>query len=157
MARGPVRRSLVQQAYALHGQFPGARVKLTPTLLDWTDNIQPTAISRTYRVRITYTMRAYPKVRIVAPKLESRPGESLPHVWSDGSLCLHVEEDWTPDMLIVDTTVPWTSEWLIQYEIWKFTGEWYGGGEWPPRRIDTGAATDVILSGPRTQAVTEPR
>lgn len=140
-----MRRSLSQQAYALRGQFPGAKVTLTPSLLDWTDNIQPTGISRTYMVRITYTMRAYPKARILVPKLESRPGESLPHVWSDGSLCLHLDEDWTPEMLIVDTTVPWTSEWLIQYEIWKFTGKWYGGGEWPPRHIDSAAATDVIL------------
>jgi hypothetical protein len=36
-------------------------------------------------------------------------------------------------MLIVDTTIPWTSEWLINYEIWLPTGDWHGGGEWPPR------------------------
>jgi hypothetical protein len=149
MAR-PAGRSLADQAFALRERFANARVMLKPTVLDWTGTIQPTAMSRTYTVRITYTRRSYPKVRIVAPKLESRPGESLPHVFSNGTLCLHVEEDWTPDMLIVNTTVPWTSEWLIHYEIWKFTGEWYGGGEWPPRRSDGAAASDVIFPGSPT-------
>lgn len=155
MAR-PVGRSLPDQAFALRERFPNAQVTLKPTLLDWSDAIQPTAMSRTYTVKITYDRRSYPKVRIIAPVLESRPGESLPHVWSDGSLCLHVEDDWTPDMLIVNTTVPWASEWLIHYEIWKFTGEWYGGGEWPPRRTDA-AETDVILPGSPTNTVPEPR
>jgi hypothetical protein len=158
MIRRPVRRSLVQQAFALHGQFPGAKVKLTPTLLDWTDTIQPTAASRNYTVRITYNLRSYPEVRIIGPKLESRLGESLPHVFSDGYLCLHVEEDWTPDMLIVKSTVPWTSEWLIYYEIWKFAGTWYGGGEWPPRRAgDATTEADVIFPGSPTPTVSEPR
>ena len=35
-------------------------------------------------------------------------------------------------MLIAETIVPWASEWLFYYEIWKGTGEWYGGGDWPP-------------------------
>jgi hypothetical protein len=158
MTRRPVTRSLVQQAFALHGRFPEAKAKLTPKLLDWTGEIQPTASSRTYKVRIVYELWRYPRVIIVSPKLESRPGESLPHVFQDGSLCLHLEDDWTPDMLIVDTTVPWTSEWLIHYEIWKFNGEWYGGGQWPPaRRPEVATATDVMLTGSRTQPVSEPR
>jgi hypothetical protein len=55
-------------------------------------------------------------------------------MFDDGSLCLHLEDEWTPDMLMVDTTLPWTAEWLINYEIWKATGVWYGGGQWPPVR-----------------------
>jgi hypothetical protein len=27
-----------------------------------------------------------------------------------------------------------TAEWLVHYEIWLMTGEWYGGGDWPPGR-----------------------
>jgi hypothetical protein len=38
---------------------------------------------------------------------------------------------------IADTIVPWTAEWLVHYEIWLMTGEWYGGGDWPPRRAGT--------------------
>jgi hypothetical protein len=40
-------------------------------------------------------------------------------------------------MSIADTIVPWTAEWLVHYEIWLMTGEWYGGGDWPPRRTAT--------------------
>ena len=40
-------------------------------------------------------------------------------------------------MSIADTIVPWTAEWLVHYEIWLVTGEWYGGGDWPPRRAGT--------------------
>lgn len=158
MARRPVGRSLADQAFALHAQFPSATVKLKPALLDWTDTIQPTAMSRSYTVRITYDRRSYPKVRIVAPRLESRPTESLPHVYSNGSLCLHLAEDWTSDMLIVNTTVPWASEWLAHYEIWKGTGTWCGGGEWPPQREgEATTETDAILQGSPTHALSEPR
>jgi hypothetical protein len=40
-------------------------------------------------------------------------------------------------MSIADTIVPWTAEWLVHYEIWLMTGEWYGGGDCPPRRAGT--------------------
>ena len=66
--------------------------------------------------------------------LDGRPGESLPHVYSDGTLCLHENGDWSARMLIADSTVPWAAEWLAYYEIWKATGDWHGGGEWPPVR-----------------------
>jgi hypothetical protein len=94
--------------------------------------IQPTPGSRVYTVRVTYALGRFPRVQVVSPDLETRPGEALPHVYGDGPLCLHLEDEWTPDMLIVDTTLPWTAEWLINYEIWRATGEWYGGGQWRP-------------------------
>jgi hypothetical protein len=100
----------------------------------WTGPIQPTAASRVYIVQVTYSMRRFPQVRVLRPQLRTRPGEALPHVYGDGTLCLHLEREWTPDMLIVHTTLPWTSEWLINYEIWRATGNWHGGGEWPPDR-----------------------
>lgn len=46
-------------------------------------------------------------------------------------------------MSISDTIVPGTAEWLVHYEIWLVTGEWYGGGDWPPRR----AVTAGLLMG----------
>jgi hypothetical protein len=151
------RRSLAQQAFALRARFPETKARLTTKRLDWTGELQPAALSRTYRVRVTYELRAYPKVTVLSPRLESRPGKSLPHVFADGSLCLHLEDDWNSGMLLVDTIVPWTSEWLIQYEIWKFTGEWYGGGEWPPtRRASIATEEDVMLAGSRGQTVAAP-
>jgi hypothetical protein len=147
----------VDQAFALHARFREAKAKVKPTVLVWTGDLQPTPLSRTYRIEITYLAGRVPKVRVIDPPLESRPGETLPHVYAGGTLCLHLDGEWTSDMLIVDTTVPWTSEWLINYEIWKATGEWHGGGEWPPRRegdADTDAfsaenTTIELLAAPR--------
>jgi len=53
-------------------------------------------------------------------------------------------------MAIADTIVPWTADWLAHYEIWLVTGDWYGGGEWPPRR--TGAAEPDEAKEPPAQA-----
>jgi hypothetical protein len=84
--------------------------------------------------------------------LESRPGESLPHVFPDGTLCLHLDHEWTTNMLASDTIVPWTSEWLINYEIWKATGEWFGGGQWPPARVPEPEPDDLLSEPPRSTA-----
>lgn len=128
--------NLARQAFALRPRFPDATTKLTPTRFTWTGTLQPNDLSRVYTVRITLTDGQYPKVEVLDPVLEGRPGESIPHLFGDGSLCLHLEHEWNSSMSMVHTTVPWTSEWLLNYEIWKATGVWYGGGEWPPRRQD---------------------
>jgi hypothetical protein len=127
--------SAAQQAFALHARFPDAKGTLKAGRLLWSVCLQPTPISRTYRIQIDYGPRGQPRVRVL-DQLRMRAGESLPHVYSDDTLCLHLVEEWSSRMFIADTTVPWIAEWLVNYEIWLATGEWYGGGEWPPRRID---------------------
>jgi hypothetical protein len=134
MRRRPSGRSLAQQAFALRASFPAAHAQLSPQQLIWRGTITPTALSRDYTVSITYRLDRFPKVRVVAPALEGRPSEAIPHLFSDGSLCLHLDDEWSAAMLIVHTTVPWTSEWLFNYEIWLATGAWHGGGQWPPTR-----------------------
>jgi hypothetical protein len=76
--------------------------------------------------------------------LRTRDGESLPHVWSHHRrlLCLHRAEDWNPKHLIANTIVPWAAEWFLFYEIWLITGEWDGGGDWPPQSTQ-GPARDA--------------
>ncbi len=138
--------NLARQAFALRAQFPDAKTKLTSTRFTWTGTLQPTPASRIYTVRITLANWHHPQVEILDPALEGRAGESIPHLFGDGSLCLQLDPEWSGDILMVHTTVPWTSEWLLNYEIWKATGVWYGGGEWPPRRTDTDEARQE--SGP---------
>jgi hypothetical protein len=53
-------------------------------------------------------------------------------VYREGTLCLHLPGEWKPSMFVADSTLTWTAEWLFNYEVWKATGEWHGGGEWPP-------------------------
>ena len=31
-------------------------------------------------------------------------------------------------MALSRTIVPWAAEWLLNYELWRFVGEWLGGG-----------------------------
>ena len=145
LPRGAVGSSLVRQAFALRGTFPKAKTKLTPTRFTWIGRLQPSELSRVYTVRITLDDGRYPKVRVIDPVLATRPGESIPHLFEDGSLCLHLEDEWNSATMMVDSTVPWTSEWLFNYEIWMGTGKWYGGGEWPPRRQDIEQDDSVSL------------
>lgn len=140
-------RSAAQQAFALHARFPDVHVDLKRGRLVWAGALQPTPLSRSYRVQVTYSNGRVPRVRVL-DELESRDDASLPHIYSDGTLCLHQVDEWTPDMLIVDTTIPWTSEWLINYEIWLPTGDWHGGGEWPPRRSGD-PALQLTQDGPK--------
>jgi hypothetical protein len=136
VTRPPRRRVLnpANQAFALSREFSGSRVELRRGTLIWTGELQPTEISRRYVVRVTFGHDRLPLVRVVSPVLEPRPGESLPHVYEDGTLCLYSRGEWDPSMFLAWTIIPWTSEWLINYEIWVATDEWYGGGEWPPNR-----------------------
>jgi hypothetical protein len=128
--------NLAQHALALRQGFPGATLSLRGGRLVWTSWLQPTPLSRRYFVRIELGHDGLPHVRVIEPQLESRGGASLPHVYREGTLCLYSRGEWHPGMSLVLTIVPWASEWLMNYEIWLATGEWHGGGEWPPRRRD---------------------
>lgn len=132
MRRRPPGRSVAQQGFALRGRFPDGRVVARAGRLVWTGRLTPTPLSRGYIVRIDYAAGGPPRVRVLDPQLDGRQGEPLPHVYSDGTLCLHRAGEWTATMSIADSIVPWTAEWLAFYEIWQATGDWQGGGEWPP-------------------------
>jgi hypothetical protein len=121
--------SLAHQAFALRCIFPEAATDLRPTRLVWTGIVIPTPLSRDYTVRITYTLGEDPRVVIVAPPPVADESGLLPHVYRDGSLCLHEANEWDGSMLIVNTIVPWTAEWLAHYELWKRSRRWYGDGD----------------------------
>ncbi len=149
-----VAHSLSEQALALRERFPDSKIALRPTSLVWTGTIQPSTLSCEYTIRITYsTGYEFPRVHVIAPRIDPRPGEALPHVYQGDVLCLHKKGEWTPDMLIADTTIAWTSEWLIHYEIWRATGNWYGGGEpiSPGSSVDGSGSSLKSREGPHRQ------
>jgi hypothetical protein len=97
-----------------------------------------------------------PLVHILEPKLKPRGGGSftdIPHLIfnptspEDSALCLFDPElrQWTPAMLIADTTLPWASEWLHHYELWHYDGVWRGPSAPGPRSIGEGLGQDKIL------------
>jgi hypothetical protein len=121
--------SHAQQALSLRAYFPGTVAQLRAGALTWRGHLQPTPASRGYLVEVAYNGANFPTVRVIEPRLEPDANGVLPHVFADGTLCLHERHEWHPDMRIVDTIVAWTSEWLYYYEIWLATGLWFGDGD----------------------------
>lgn len=107
---------------------PESHAVLKDGTLVWTGELRPTMLSPTYRVRITYSGRSAPAVRVLSPPLERDKQGHLPHVYQNGTLCLHLEKEWSQTDSLVNSVLPWTSEWLFFYEIWKATGQWTGSG-----------------------------
>ena len=108
-----------------------------------------TPYRKTYFVRIRYrwpyapeklSLRVVqPLVQILNPILLPQDGveeSPLPHVYPNKRcslipyLCLFDPDafEWSTADLIADTTVPWTERWLLNYEFWRATGCWAGGG-----------------------------
>jgi hypothetical protein len=125
-----------EQAGRMSSTHPGFRLRLRRNSARWIGELQPSALSETYTVQIDYVLRKRPKVWVLKPQLRGvLPEEKIKHTFSDGSLCLHLHQDWTPAMFIADTTVAWLAYWLLHYEFWQATGQWLGGGHEPrPRK-----------------------
>lgn len=140
----PKALNATQQMLELRREFPHGRVTLGPGRVEWEGVVQPTPASRRYRIRLRYQQGGRPQVRVL-DELATHPGKSLPHVFNNGNLCLNESHDWHGGMFLARTTLPWACEWLANYELWLVTGEWYGGGVWPPRRVTPGKTVDPDL------------
>lgn len=96
--------------------------------------VQPTPLSKIYRIRIEYPQGGKPDVWVQDPLLERRSAdERIPHMYDQERLCLYYpgSGEWTRRMFVADTIVPWAAEWLHYYELWHLTGQWHGGGREP--------------------------
>ena len=105
-----------------------------------------------YRLEARYSLREFPRVRILSPALIRLPANiegQLPHVYppaDDPTLCLFdpsTEQcDWS--MPIADTIMPWSFDWLACYEFWLMTGTWTGGGRHAGDRIEPTQPRDQL-------------
>ena len=134
--------ALIREARLLDDRFPDGKVKLKAGLLRWHGMLQPTEISRKYFVVLRYVPPQPPRVVVGQPRLIKNTNGHLPHIYTDGSLCLHKPNQWTAGDPIANTILPWTSEWLLHYEIWLATGEWCGSGGDHTGPIDSKHATE---------------
>lgn len=134
---GPRRLTLAQQYHGLRvnpicrgqGSVRGGR-------LTWEYDVQPTPLSRTYAVRITYRLGEKPEILVRRPDLLALSGgRRLPHVYQQHPtlLCLYRpnRREWFPQMRIDQFIAPWTSVWFFYFEEWLDSNEWQGGGEHP--------------------------
>ncbi len=98
------------------------------TVLVCRGEVQPTALSERYRVRLEYRTRQRPQVWVESPKLLRRKqNERIPHTFADDRPCLF-RFSFHSDMWLARTIVPWLEMWLFFYEAWRVTGMWTGGG-----------------------------
>lgn len=125
-----------------------ALVQRNGTHAVWRGPLRP--LLQTFAIQISYrapsvielldNRRLQPRVRILSPRLRPRRGDpegQLPHVYYVGDGPLNVvlcmfdpdSDEWSPLMMIAETTVPWTIDWITSYEGWRATGTWTGGGK----------------------------
>ncbi|WP_182263314.1 hypothetical protein [Rhodococcus sp. UFZ-B548] len=120
--------TITQQAVRLRQQFPDDPAPVVKAgAFVWSVTLQPTPMSVHYKVGIQYKHRQRPRVKVLTPALETRPRESLPHVYPGNELCLYYQNEFVgSEHFIANTIVPWVSEWLYFYEHWMSTGCWLG-------------------------------
>jgi hypothetical protein len=128
--------TLAQQALRLKSTQPGASVRFDHrgNRLIWLGSLRPTPMSDRYTTRIIYArQQLQPRIFVVEPALVERGGKAIPHLYSDGGLCLWqpAYREWRPSYWIAETIIGWASLWLFFYEVWHGCGEWLGGGEHP--------------------------
>jgi hypothetical protein len=119
--------SLPQQAFGLRSLFPESQTTLRGRRLRWIGDLQPTELSQPYCTRIDYTLGQYPTARVIDPPI-TEVHKRVPHVYNDGTLCVHDVNDWNPRMHLADTIVAWAIEWLYFWELFLATDIWYGDG-----------------------------
>jgi len=123
----------VQQLYHMQQSCPAFAVSRAGATMTWTGDLMPAAMCDTYTLRISYNYPSRPKVFVLAPQLRARPGERIPHMFDQKTLCLHLHEEWNPQKIIAHTVVHWAARWLYFYETWLITGHWEGGGHEPAK------------------------
>lgn len=135
------RLTLGQQLMEMRRIHPAFASSFRRNRLVCEGSVRPWDIGDLYAVRVEYDLNGRrPSVRVLSPALQRRdPNQPIPHMFSDGTLCLHLPEEWNANMTIAEKIVPWISIWLYYYEIWLFTGNWKGGGHEPHRRKSAAA------------------
>jgi hypothetical protein len=118
---------------------PGFRCRLHRNRLSCVGTLRPSDIAAEYVVEISYDLNRRPRVHVIRPALMAKSDAKIPHMFRDGSLCLHMPDEWEPWMSIADTIVPWAALWLYYYELWHATDKWLGGGHEPNGRKQASA------------------
>jgi hypothetical protein len=125
----------------------------------WSGLLAPHGFS--YHARITYSLGARDKLRIVLPTYGRAPNRSLaivpaaeimhprldqmcsgrpiPHLYNIGPParpCLYFpgDNDWAPSMPVATTILHYLVGWLSAFEFWDATGKW----TWPETHFRTG-------------------
>lgn len=122
------RLTLAAQALALRSAFPSSKPVLRNAQLIWEYALQPAVACDTYEVRLEARPYAQAEIFVTSPALRPDAQGRLPHVYSNGALCLNRAKEWRVDKLFINTAIPWALEWLYFYELWLVDHIWRGDG-----------------------------
>jgi hypothetical protein len=120
-----------EQGAWIRSRYPAFRYKVAGGLLLSRGEVQPTPMSHVYAVEVLYRVGKWPKAFVPHGQLRPlEPGGRIPHTYGTAEPCLFYPsvQSWRSDMRLADTLIPWLCVWLAFYEMWRATGEWYGGG-----------------------------
>jgi hypothetical protein len=127
-----------QLAHLVALSVPGATGRIKNGGLTFTYEVKPTALSRSYKLELSYARNAPPEVRVIEPDIVALSGAQgrPPHLYTfehPVRLCLYLPRagDWSREEVLAVSVVPWSVEWLFYYEMWQVTGKWHGGGAHP--------------------------
>jgi hypothetical protein len=133
--------TLAAQAFALRQLMPDGLARLKPARLTWVGQVHPGPECARYDLCIDIGLHEPPTVRVLSPTLKPNDDGLLPHVYEDGTLCVHKPGDWRRRMLLTQTILPWACEWLLYYELWKATDVWHGDG---PDHLDAESQAKIL-------------
>lgn len=119
------------QVYYMESDFHQLKATVHGGHVTWRGPVKHCVGGVQYEVLIDFQWPRQLKAWVARPALVTRPGDQIPHRYSDNSLCLHLVNEWNAGKIISRTIVPWIAHWLFHYEIWLITGDWYGGGVHP--------------------------
>ena len=119
------------QAAWVRCSFPTFQCTIDGGFLVCRGTLQPDPVNRVYAVEIHYRAGQWPKAFVPGNQLEPLvPEGKIPHTYGPTEPCLFYpsRSSWRSDMKLAHTVIPWLALWLAFYEMWRATGEWYGGG-----------------------------
>lgn len=114
------RNRLIAEASLMEERFPSFRLmQAQDGSLRWVGVLNPSpdsefVVSLTYPADYPYRE---PKLRVERPGLVG----GAPHVYSDGSLCIH-RRSWDPSRGTAVSEVPLIAAWLVAYLTWHSNG-----------------------------------
>ena len=119
----------------LRALWPLGKMSLIDGILVWTGSLTPTALSRTYRVRLTLLPSPRrPVIEVLELSLRELAGPTavIPHLYCQERLhlCLYTpaKGQWNHTMSVAHTLLPWALLWLYYFEDWLPDRVWRGGG-----------------------------
>jgi len=135
----------IQQAAGIRQIWPGFSTNVHLGRLVARGPLRGSPITAEYRVRIEFSEGENPRAYIEKPQLRRRAKDlatPIPHTYDAVTIgserpCLYLPGvDWNSSQSIARTVLPWLQSWLVDYEIWRATGTWSGGGMHPLTKSD---------------------